>query len=265
MGTFLRRGPIAAGAAWLPILYIPTGRFDKGILRLPNHPATNLHPKAIPMLDRPVPLRPRTHDAKRTRQSILEAAQALFAEKGYSGANVNEIVARAGTTKPMIYYHFGSKEGLFAAVLEEVYAGMRGIEGSLQLAGLPVVEAMRRLVQVTFDYHAAHPDWVRLISVANIHEAQHIRASPTIASRNSAILGILRDLLGRGVREKVFRDGVDPLHLHLLIASACFYRVSNRHTWGVIFQRDLAEPDDAALQRAMLVEAVLRFLRPDSG
>ena len=218
-------------------------------------------------MDSPVPLRPRTraHDGKRTRQNILEAAQALFAEKGYSGANVNEIVARAGTTKPMIYYHFGSKEGLFAAVLEEVYAGMRAIEGSLNLAGLPVMQAMRRLVESTFDYHAAHPDWIRLISVANIHEAQHIRDSPTIASRNSAIVGILRDLLGRGVREAIFRDGVDPLHLHLLIASTCFYRVSNQHTWRVIFQRDLAEPDDAALQRTMLVEAVLCFLQPDGA
>ncbi len=227
--------------------------------------ATKPRLEGTPKLDTPVPPRTRTHDGKRTRQSILDAAQALFADKGYSGANVNEIVARAGTTKPMVYYHFGSKEGLFAAVLEQVYAGMRGIEESLLLAGLPAVEAMQRLVQGTFDYHAAHPDWVRLISVANIHEAQHIRGSRTVASLNSAIVDILRGLLDRGVREGVFRHGVDPLHLHLLIASPSFYRVSNRHTWGVIFQRDLAEPDDAALQRTMLVEAVLRFLRPDSA
>ena len=216
------------------------------------------------MLDDPSPLRSRTHGA-RTRQSILDAAHALFAERGYSGAHVNDIVARAGTTKPMVYYHFGSKEGLFAAVLEEVYAGMRRIEGALQLADLPPHEAMRRLVHVTFDYHAEYPDWVRLISVANIHEAQHIRGSPTVALRNSAVLDILRDLLARGAREGVFRGGVDPLRLHLMIASMCFYRVSNRHTWRVIFGRDLDAPDDAPLQRAMLVEAVLRYLRPDAG
>ena len=57
----------------------------------------------------------------------------------------------------MIYYHFGSKEGLFAAVLEEVYAGMREYEQSLQISGLPAVEAMRSLVEITFDYHAAPP------------------------------------------------------------------------------------------------------------
>ena len=201
----------------------------------------------------------------RTRLNILAAAQAAFAEKGYSGANVNEIVARAGTTKPMVYYHFGSKEGLFAAVLEDVYAGMRAIEGSLDLDGLPPCEAMRRLVHVTFDYHAAHPDWVRLIQVANIHEAQHIRNSPTIASRNLAVLDILSVLLARGARDGAFRPGVDPLRLHLMIASMCFYRVSNRHTWRVIFGRDLDDPADAALQRTMLADAVLRFLRPDTA
>lgn len=186
----------------------------------------------------------------------------MFAEKGYSGANVNEIVARAGTTKPMIYYHFGSKEGLFAAVLEAVYAGMREIEQSVAFAGLPAVEAMRRLVQATFDYHAAHPDWIRLISDANIHGAKHINRSPTIASRNAGIVEILTDLLARGVAEGVFRKGVDPVHLHLLIASVCFYRVSNRHTWRIIFNRDLAAPDDAAMQREMVVEAALHYLRP---
>lgn len=205
----------------------------------------------------------RQNDPKRTRANILAAGQAIFAEKGYSGANVNEIVALAQTTKPMIYYHFGSKEGLFAAVLEEVYARMREIEQSLQLDDLSAEQAMRQLVEVTFDYHADHPDWIRLISVANIHGAQHITGSATIASRNAAVVEILDRLLVRGVRDGVFRPGVDPVHLHMLIASFCFYRVSNRHTWRIIFQSNLDALEDVAAQRAMVVEAVLRYLRPE--
>lgn len=205
----------------------------------------------------------RHNDPKRTRANILAAAQSVFAEKGYSGANVNEIVVLAQTTKPMIYYHFGSKESLFAAVLEEVYAGMREYEQSLEVTGLSARDAMRRLVEITFDYHAAHPDWIRLISVANIHGAKHIGGSPTIASRNAAVLEILQRLLLRGVAEGVFRGGIDPLHLHLLIASFCFYRVSNRHTWKIIFKRDLEDAADAIRQRAMVVDAVLRYLKPD--
>ena len=66
----------------------------------------------------------------------------------------------------------------------------------------------------------------------------------------------------RAARQGVFQRNVDPLHLHLLIASVCFRRVSNRHTWAVIFRRDLSAADDALLQRTMLVKAVLRFLQP---
>ena len=175
---------------------------------------------------------------------------------------MSEIVGRAGATKPMLYYHFGSKEGLFAAVLEAVYAGMRTIEQSAAVDGLPATDAMRRLVEATFDYHDAHPDWVRLIAVANIHGAQHIAGSATIASKNSAVVSVVGALLRRGAAEGAFRDGVDPLHLHMLIASFSFYRVSNRHTWRVIFGRDLLQAPDAGAQRAMLVDAVLRYLCP---
>ena len=206
-------------------------------------------------LDAADPAQTRRHDPARTRASILAAGLAVFAEHGYGGANVNEIVTRAGTTKPMIYYHFRNKEGLFEAVLEDVYTRMREVEQSLTLTGLPPRDAM-----ATFDYHAEHPDWIRLISVANIHGARHITGSATIATRNAAIVEILSDLLRRGRDEGVFRDGIDPVHLHLLIASVCFYRVSNRHTWRVIFQRDLEAADDAAQQREMVVESVLRYL-----
>ena len=195
------------------------------------------------------------------RQNIIGAARALFAEKGYSGTTVDEIVAKAKTTKPMLYYYFGNKEGLFAAVLEDVYAGMREIENALRVIDLPAVDAMRKVVQVTFDYHAHHPEWVRLISIANIHHAKHIRASKTIAAKNVLIVEIMRGLLRRGTQEGVFRSDIDPLHLHLLIISLCYYRVSNRHTWNVIFKRDLSTTKEVKLQREMAVDTVLRYLR----
>lgn len=214
------------------------------------------------MLDEITPPPVKTVIVRRTRESILQAATALFAEKGYDGANLNEIVARAQTTKPMIYYHFGSKEGLFAAVLEAVYAGMREIEATLQLDALSPKAAISRLIEVTFRYHAENPDWIRLIAVANIHDAQHIEHSATIAAKNAAVLELLQALLRRGAAEGCFRSDVDALHLHQLINSFCFYRVSNRHTWRVIFPRQVDEREDAARQLQMLTTAVLAFLQP---
>ena len=210
-----------------------------------------------------VPSQPRVRDIERTRSDIIAAARIEFADKGLTGARMDEIAARTRTTKPTIYYHFGSKEGLYTAVLEEAYGGMRDVERTLQLDALPPVDAMRRLVEVSFDYHAAHPDWVRLVSIENIHGARHIAGLASIVRRNAAVIETICALLERGERECVFRSGVDPADLHWMISSLCFYRISNRHTWQVNFGRDLQAPEHAATQRGMAVDAILRYLRPD--
>ena len=217
-------------------------------------------PDVPPPADPANPRRPR--DAEQTRRDILDAAIAEFSEKGYSGGRVDDIAARTRTTKRMIYYYFGGKEQLFAAVLEEMYGGMRDAEQALQLETLPPAAAMRRLVEVTFDHHAAHPEFVRLVSVENIHEGRHVAASATIRRRNAAVIGTIGTLLERGAREGAFRPGVDALDLHMLISGFCFYRVSNRHTLGAIFGRDLQAPEGATAHRGMIVEAVLRYLAP---
>ncbi len=211
----------------------------------------------------PAPAAPRRRAPEQTRGEILDAAVAEFSEKGFSGGRVDDIAARTRTTKRMIYYYFGGKEGLYAAVLERMYGGMRDAEGALDLDGLPPLDALRRMVEVTFDHHAAHPEFVRLVSVENIHEARIVAASPTIRARNAAVIGTLRGLIGRGEAEGVFRPGIDALDLHMLISSFCFYRVSNRHTLTAIFGRDLRTAAAVAAHRRMITEAVLRYVRPE--
>ena len=68
-----------------------------------------------------------------TRNAILAAAQHEFAAKGLSGGRVNTIASRAGANKRLIYYYFGSKNGLYLAVLEQVYENLRGAESKLNL------------------------------------------------------------------------------------------------------------------------------------
>lgn len=205
---------------------------------------------------------PRVRDADQTRRDILAAAAAEFSEKGYAGARVDDIAARTRTTKRMIYYYFHRKEGLYAAALEEAYGGMRDAEGALRLDELPPAEAVRRLVETTFDHHASHPEFVRLVSGENIEGARAVSASATIKQRNAAVIGTVATLLRRGEAEGAFRPGVDALDLHMLISAFCFYRVSNRHTLRAIFGEDPTAPGRAEAHRNMIVEAVLRFLAP---
>ena len=208
----------------------------------------------------PDPEIPRGRDKDRTRRAILDAALAEFADKGLAGARVDEIAARTATTKRMIYYYFGSKEGLYAAVLEEQYGGIRDAEAALALDALPPLDALHALVEASFDYHAAHPEFVRLVATENIHQARHLRAAPAIAERNATVIRSLRDLLARGAAAGAFRPGIDPLDLHMLISGFCFYRVANRHTLTAIFGRDLGAAASIAAQKAMRVEAVLGWV-----
>ena len=206
--------------------------------------------------------RSRPRDTDRTRAEIMRAALTVFAEKGLTGARIDEIAALTQTTKPTIYYHFGSKEGLYAAVLEEAYGGIRDMERGLHLDMNDPASAMRALVEGSFDYHASNPEWVRLVSVENIHGARHIAGIESFGRRNAPVLATLRALLEAGARTGVFRAGVNPVDLHWMISSLCFYRVSNRHTWQVNFGVDLADAWHTAAQRCMAVEAILRFLAP---
>ena len=202
----------------------------------------------------------RTRAPEQTRRAIIDAAIAEFADKGLSGARVDEIAARTATTKRMIYYYFGGKEQLYATVLEELYGGIRDAEAALDLDGLPPAQALRRLVETTFDYHAAHPEFVRLVAVENIHSARHLELLPGIIDRNAGVLGSLRRLLDRGVAAGAFRRGIEPLDLHMLISGHSFHRVSNRHTLLRLFGQDLGSPKVMKRQRAMLVEVVERYV-----
>lgn len=206
-------------------------------------------------------------DADRTRRDILAVARAEFAENGLSGARVDAIAARTRTTKRMIYYYFGSKEGLYLAVLEEAYAGIRAVEQSLALEALAPADAIRRMVEFTFDYQEANPDFIRLVSIENIHHGRYVAQSQTIRALNATVVETLARVLERGERQGAFRPGMDPVDLHMLISAFCFFRVANRHTFGTLFGQDLSDPERQARHKQLIVDAVLGLLggRGDAG
>ena len=207
-------------------------------------------------------LPPRKQDAERTRSEILLAARDEFARNGLSGARVDAIAARTRTSKRMIYYYFGSKEGLYLAVLEQAYGDIRRAERALDLGALPPREAMRRLVEFTFDYQQAHPEFIRLVSIENIHHARYVRQSDAIRRLNATAIEVLREILERGEREGAFRREVDPLDVHVMISAFCFFRVSNRHTVRALFRVDLVSDALGPRHKRMVGEAVLGFLDP---
>ncbi len=202
----------------------------------------------------------RKNDPQKTKEDILNIATEEFSAFGLSGARVDAIAEKTRTSKRMIYYYFGSKEGLYLAVLEKAYRKIRSLEADLELADLPPVEALRTLIASTFDHDERNPDFVRLVSIENIHHASHMKRSSEIGELNLSIVRTIDEILDRGRREGVFRRDIDAVDLHMLISAFCFFRVSNRYTFGTIFHRELSEPNLYNRHKQMIADAVTAYV-----
>jgi AcrR family transcriptional regulator len=217
-------------------------------------------PSDVPPVSRP-PAPFRQRDAERTRAEILDVATHEFAERGYSGARVDEIAASTRTTKRMLYYYWGGKEELFIAVLERAYAQIRAAEQTVDVDHLDPISAIRRLAELTFDHHEAHPDFSRLVSIENIHHAEHIVKSSVMASLNTRAVDLIARILEAGRAQHLFkRDAVDALDVHMLINAYCVFRVANRYTFGAIFGRDMTDRARRVHYRHMIGDIVVSYL-----
>ena len=207
------------------------------------------------------PATSRTNDPARTMAGILEVASQEFAEKGLDGARIDQIAAATKTSKRMIYYYFASKEGLYLKVLEESYRKMREIEAALHLEDLPPEEALRALVGFTFDHHWGNPGYIRLVMSENMQRGTYLAQSKNIRKLNVPAIDAITKLLARGVAQGVFRKGLEAVDIHASISALTFFNVSNQHTFGRIFKRDVASKAVQAARRASVIEMLVRFVR----
>ena len=206
-------------------------------------------------------VRKHVKDAEATRQNILDEALREFSRYGLSGARVDRIADNTHTSKRMIYYYFESKEGLYLEVLEASYRQLRQLESDFHLENLPPMSALRSLVEQTVDYHASHSDFIRVIMNENIHQGRHIRQLPELKTVNRRVIEIIRDICERGIAEGVFRPDIDPVTLHENISALAFFNVSNRYTFGYLFDRDFSDKNAQAKRRAQIVELIARSVR----
>jgi AcrR family transcriptional regulator len=202
--------------------------------------------------------KPKAPQANRAR--ILGAAIAEFASRGFKGASMDAIAARTDTTRALINYYFGSKERLYLAVLERVYAEIRDAERGLALDHLPPVEAMRRIVDFTYDYYVGHEYFVRLVVAENQARGRHMKRFPSLRSLNRPIVDLLGGVIARGQSEGVFRRDVEPVDVHMAIAALGMFNVTNQYTFGTLFQLQMGGKGDVAARRRMVSNIVLTWL-----
>jgi len=202
----------------------------------------------------------RLRDADRSQATILAAARDEFAEHGLGGARMDRIAERAGLNKRLIYYYFEDKEQLFRAVLEQAYLHIREEERKLHLLDLKPADAVRRLVEFTWDYYLAHPEFLTLLNSANLHRARHLEESKRAREMNSPLIEMLAEILERGRKDGSFRGGVDPLQLYVSIAGLSYFYLSNSHTLSAIFGRDLLSAKAKNERLAHMCDVILGYL-----
>ena len=217
-------------------------------------------PRASPTA---APERPRgQRDPEATQRALLAAATAEFAEKGLAGARVDEIARRAGVNKQLVYHHFGNKEALYRAALEQVYAGIRAAERALHLADLAPEAALERLVGFSFDYLLEHPEFVALLNDENRRGATHLRASDGLQAMHSPLVDLLRETLRRGGEAGIFRADLDPVQVYISIAALSYFYFSNNSSLSAIFGQALGAARAVAARRRHVIDFTLRALRP---
>ena len=194
------------------------------------------------------------------RAGIIAAAIDEFAARGFKGASMDAIAARTHTTRALINYYFGSKEKLYLAVLERVYGEIREAEAKLDLDHLAPADAVRRIVEFTYNYYIANQGFVRLVVAENQARGRHLRKSKAMRTLNRPIIERLARVIERGQADGIFRSGVDPVETHKSIAALGMFNVTNQYTFGSIFQREMGAKGDVSRRRAMVADLILSYL-----
>ncbi len=165
----------------------------------------------------------------------------LFSEKGYDGVAVDEIVERARVNKRMVYHYFGSKEAIYREVLREVYSRLTKVEVTVVNPKAPIEKTLETLVRSYFAFLAANPEFVQLILWENLGGGRHLAAVGDALSKGT-ILGLLKQVVSRGIREGRIPKNFDSKHLLVNLIGLCFIYFSNRHTLSLAVGMDLRSP-----------------------
>lgn len=203
----------------------------------------------------------REHNAQQTRESLLHAAIKVFAQHGYDGGSVEKISRLAKSYDRMIYYYFGSKEGLFIEVLETIYRRMNEAESKLAIDVNAPAQALSQVVHFVLDYYRSHPEFVTLLNTENLHKGKHIVKSLRAREFSSPAIAVISSILRAGVAQGIFRAGIAAKDLYLLIAASGYFCMSNRYTLSAFLGENIDAPEAVAQWKSFVTDTVFRVVK----
>ncbi|MDT7836229.1 TetR family transcriptional regulator [Aquabacterium sp. OR-4] len=196
--------------------------------------------------------------AQATREAILRAATKVFAKSGFDGGRIEAISKAAKSYDRMIYYYFGSKEGLFVAVLEDTYRRFNEAEQALDLDVTQPQRALEQVIRFVWRYYQQHPEFITLLNTENLHRGRHLAKSAKAREYSSPVIDITDRVLQSGVGQGVFRSGLAARDVYLTIAAMAYFYLSNRHTLSAFLGENLEAPAALVHWEAHVVDTVQR-------
>jgi AcrR family transcriptional regulator len=199
---------------------------------------------------------------KQTKENILQAAIAEFAGAGFGGARVDRIAEQAGANKRMIYHYFGNKEGLYQAVFLTLYSEIREHEMSIDLDPQTPIDTLVDLAVRTFDFFVGRPEFIRILNNENLLKARSAEGPGNQRNQTASLIARIDEVLRAGEARGEVRSGIDAIQLYVSIAALGYFYLSNSHTLGLLFSRDLLSSDAINQRRAHIRDSVRAMLQP---
>ena len=200
--------------------------------------------------------------AQATRASLLKAAIKVFAQYGLDGGSVDKISKAANSHDRMIYYYFGNKEGLFVAVIEEIYKRFNVAESKLKLDLLDPLRSLEKIVQFILRYYRDHPEFVTLLNIENLHRGKHIGKS-SFRDLSSTAIGVIDQVLVTGAQAGVFNNQITARDLYMMIAALGYFYQSNRYTLSAFLGENLEAQSAFDQWENFVISTVLKTIAPD--
>jgi len=197
-----------------------------------------------------------------TRESLLSSATEAFAEKGFSGARVGEIAAKANANKAMIYYHFRSKEGLYKAVLLRHIGGIHRKIGAATAAEKDPVRRLRRIYHGLGGAFQAQPALPFMMLREILAGGANMDAE--VAGAFKGVLDLVRAAVQEGVAVSRMRR-VNPVFVHfMMIAPLIIFNVSRPFRDRLLpVAAPSVDPITPEAFTAQLEDALARLVAPD--
>ncbi|EDY0584488.1 TetR/AcrR family transcriptional regulator, partial [Salmonella enterica subsp. enterica] len=199
------------------------------------------------------------------KEKLLLCAVNEFAEYGYEGARVDNIVKAADCSKQTVYHHFGNKENLFIEVLEYTWNDIRQKEKALDVSGLSPAQAIEKIIDFTWDYYIANPWFLNIVHSENQSKGVHYAKSKRLPEINYSHLELMASLLEKGKALNIFKQDIDPLQVNINIAALGGYYLINQHTLGLVYHISMVSPQALEARRKVIKETIMSWLLIDKA